>query len=658
MSSQPTLESPDPTSLLAGERKVLELIAMGAPPADSLDALCRFIDEQSGLMSAISVLDSNDTRLTRIAGPHLPEAFRRATNVVASTPTTTTCGAAVHRREQVIACGIASNPLFAGFEEAVRESGLGAAWSTPFFSKDGRVLGTFAVFDRQQRPPSDANLRLVERATHLASIAVERHFTEKELRESEVRFSTAFHSNPACMSITRESDGRFLYVNDEFVRMFGYTRDEAIGQTALGLGMYADASDRPKLMAMLGAGRARNVELQGRTARGEMLDLLVSLERIEILGESCLLATVYDITDRKRAETALRASEQRWRAVFDNSAIGIVITEWGKRIVAANRAFCELGGYSESEVLQLLPEEIHPYDLDVWHRITRDLIAHNRREVQAELRYIRKNRDVIWVRATVSLMELPGEAPHTLKLVEDISERKAAEHKLEASLDALRTLTGRLMRAQDEERRRIAQMLHETTAQNLVGLKMQLARLDRTGTKLSKGDRAALAEAVALVDQSMTEVRTLSYLLHPPFLDETGLLSALRWYAAGFANRSGVKVELDLPPAFERLPQEVETTLFRIVQEALINIHRHAGSEIAYVRLARDAGGLVLEIEDRGRGLAEGLAEQLTNGHGIVGVGIAGIRQRLQQLGGALTIESTGRGTTVRASVPPQAIAT
>jgi signal transduction histidine kinase len=216
----------------------------------------------------------------------------------------------------------------------------------------------------------------------------------------------------------------------------------------------------------------------------------------------------------------------------------------------------------------------------------------------------------------------------------------------------MRTLTGRLMRAQDDERRRIAQMLHETTAQDLAALKMHLARLTRTEAGLSEDDRAALTESVELAERSMTGIRTLSYLLHPPFLDEAGLLSALRWYASGFAERSGIAVHLDLPPTLERLPQDVETALFRVVQEALINIHHHAESPSAMIRLRVDGRRLTLEIEDRGRGMPPELIAQLPTGGGALGVGVAAMRERLQQLGGTLDIESNDRGTVVRARIP------
>jgi two-component system NarL family sensor kinase len=215
----------------------------------------------------------------------------------------------------------------------------------------------------------------------------------------------------------------------------------------------------------------------------------------------------------------------------------------------------------------------------------------------------------------------------------------------------MRALTGRLMHAQDDERRRIAQMLHETTAQDLAALKMLLARLNRTTDRLRDAERSALTESISLAEQSMTAVRTLSYLLHPPFLDEAGLLSALRWYAAGFAERSGIKVDLDVPDGFERLPLATETALFRIVQESLINIHRHAGSETARIRLQRD-GELVLEIQDLGHGIPSASLEQIRSGRGGLGVGIAGMCERIEQLGGRLEIESDDHGTTIRARLP------
>src|SRR6266851_127384 len=317
MSSQPLADSSSSRPLLIGERRVLELIATGAPLADALDALCRVIDEQSGLMSSVFLLDHDRAHMSLSAGPHLPDAWRQAIRSFDATPTTSACGAAVNRREQVIVTDVLASSLYGGWHEAARASAIAAVWSTPFFSKDGRVLGTFAVFDHESRGPSDAHLRLVDRATDLASIAVERHQTEQELRESERRLSAAFYAGPASMTIVRFADSRLLYVNDRFVTLFGYSREEAIGQTPLGLGLYAEPNERAALMNLLDAHSARDVEVKARTKSGDILDLLVWLERIPLLGEECVLGIACDITARKRTEEGWARSERLMRLVLD-----------------------------------------------------------------------------------------------------------------------------------------------------------------------------------------------------------------------------------------------------------------------------------------------------------------------------------------------------
>jgi signal transduction histidine kinase len=181
---------------------------------------------------------------------------------------------------------------------------------------------------------------------------------------------------------------------------------------------------------------------------------------------------------------------------------------------------------------------------------------------------------------------------------------------------------------------------------------MLLARLNRTSPNLADDDGGILIESMALADRSMSEIRTLSYLLHPPFLEEMGLLAALRWYADGFSKRSGIKVDLDLPESLVRLSTDAETALFRVVQESLINIHRHAASETARIRLRADEKTLELQVDDRGHGIPSASLEQIVAGGGATGVGIAGMSERVRQLGGRLDVTSEGRGTTVRAVLP------
>jgi len=228
-----------------------------------------------------------------------------------------------------------------------------------------------------------------------------------------------------------------------------------------------------------------------------------------------------------------------------------------------------------------------------------------------------------------------------------------ARDELDKSLQQVRVLWRRTFRAQDEERQRIARMMHETLAQDLAVLKMQLSRLQRTMPARTGQDRELLAESIELAEQSIMALRTQSYLLYPPFLDEAGLLEPVRWYTTGFAKRSGIAVTLDVPDNLERMPHDVELTLFRVVQEALINIHRHANSPTAAIRLRRHDHEVVLEVEDRGRGMPSHVVESLRSpSSALVGVGLPGLRERLQQLAGSLEIETTGDGVTLRATVP------
>lgn len=217
---------------------------------------------------------------------------------------------------------------------------------------------------------------------------------------------------------------------------------------------------------------------------------------------------------------------------------------------------------------------------------------------------------------------------------------------------ALRELSGRLLQSQDEERRRVARDLHETTAQTLAALSMNLSLLeDACSVEHKERTLELLARCRELANKCSSEVRTTSYLLHPPLLDELGLLGAVCDYADGFAKRSGIRVDLELSKDLCRLPKEVETSLFRVMQESLVNIHRHSGSKTASISLGMADGWVTLVVADSGSGLPPGT---VVNGSGIIsmGVGIPGMRERIIQLGGMFEIKTSEAGTDVTASLP------
>ena len=236
------------------------------------------------------------------------------------------------------------------------------------------------------------------------------------------------------------------------------------------------------------------------------------------------------------------------------------------------------------------------------------------------------------------------------ELEERIRQRTAL---LEVTNESLRDLSARLLKVRDEEQRRLARHLHDSTGQTLAVLMMNLHRLEREAQKLSTSVAKTAAESSALAKEVSDSVRTVSYLLHPPLLDEAGLKSALAWYAEGFEERSGIKVHLKMPSDFARQPSDLETAVFRIVQECLTNIHRHSASSTADIRICQFAGGLALEVKDTGRGISAEMLSKISS-VGLPGVGLRGMRERVTALGGAFEILSEGKGTTVKIAIPLQ----
>jgi signal transduction histidine kinase len=230
------------------------------------------------------------------------------------------------------------------------------------------------------------------------------------------------------------------------------------------------------------------------------------------------------------------------------------------------------------------------------------------------------------------------------ELLKENAERRRTE-------DSMHRLSAYLLQVQDEERRHIARELHDSTAQTLYGLTIKLRLIQSASPQSNPESDQLLAESRELAEQCLREMRTMAYLLHPPSLDELGLVPACRSLIKGFTERSGILVDVKAPPDLDRLPREIEITLFRVVQESLSNIHRHSGSQTACVQLSQGEEEIRLEVSDRGRGLVRELIDREIDGTQI-GVGIAGMRERLRQLGGLLEVRSSSKGTTVVAVLP------
>jgi signal transduction histidine kinase len=278
--------------------------------------------------------------------------------------------------------------------------------------------------------------------------------------------------------------------------------------------------------------------------------------------------------------------------------------------------------------------------------------------VEVEYRYEHPTLGERWMYSKGRLLAREGSDTTVFGISMDITARKRAEEDLrreregledlvEQRTSSLRQLSARLLHLQDTERRRIARELHDSVGQELVALKIHLEAL-----KKPKGNRLNIvAECQNAVDACLTEIRTLSHLLHPPLLDEAGLASAVTWYVEGFSARSGIQVTLELPESLTRLSNFAETALFRVLQESLTNIHRHSGSHSATVRFEVLSDSVRLTVADDGKGISPHVLERFRDAGTEVGVGLAGMRERIAELGGRLEIHS-GSGTTVTATIP------
>lgn len=523
---------------------------------------------------------------------------------------------------------------------------------------------------------------------------------EHALRDSEELYRSTFENAP--IGIAHVSpEGKWLRVNRQLCDILGYSQEELVNLTFRDITHPEDLAQSRATAEDLLAGRSDRFSGHKRCLRKDGLivwvNLTVSCARDSDRKVKHFISIFDDLTGRANGEarlgpagvaqssdgavisrdlpraeekefkiaSTLEESEKRLRAAFSQTYSVLLLLRPDGTVVEANRAALEGMGFTRDQVIgrkcwepwwSALPNEVAILKTSVARAAQGEV-------VREECSYCTSNGTVRFADRTLApVRDDNGVVVLIVASGLDITEQKELLDKLEQRVHArtqeleqknaeLRKLSARLLQIQDEERRRIARELHDSVGQLLAAISMNTSNISRERGKLSASAASGVSENMKLVEQVSNEIRTLSHLLHPPLLDEIGLLSALKWYIDGFSERSKIRVTSDIPSDLGRLPRDVELSLFRIVQECLTNIHRHSGSLTAFVRLARSRQGVTLEVKDEGRGFSPN-GESIVSGGDTPGVGLRGMRERVTQLGGQFEITSSGTGTLVFARLP------
>jgi PAS domain S-box-containing protein len=451
--------------------------------------------------------------------------------------------------------------------------------------------------------------------------------------------------------VSKTLNGIITSWNGGAERIFGYTAEEAVGRPIAIVIPQELRSEESEIIRRLRNGeRIEHFETVRLTKLGVRIDVSLTISPIRdskgrVIGASKIAR---DITDAKRVEAALRDSQSQLALALEASRTAMfdwdVIEKrgtWNPQM-ATIYGFMPTAKYISAEEWRSL---FHPDDvqrlIDESDRFLRD-----QEQFQFEYRALRPDGDIRWILSHGRIVRNPdGHAIRMIGTHTDITDRKKYEEA-----EKIREITGRLLHAQDSERRRIARELHDSAGQIVAALQMTLIPLETDAETLGADFSKGIRQSLEFLQQLSGELRTVSYLLHPPLLDEAGLPSALRWFIEGFAERSKIEVELEIDPKLGRLSQDLEMTIFRVIQECLTNIHRHSGSKRAKIRVVGGQDEVRLDVRDYGKGIPT----FGRNGYSQIqmGVGIQGMRERIRQLNGRFEIKSHPDGTTVSARLP------
>jgi len=499
----------------------------------------------------------------------------------------------------------------------------------------------------------------------VATDITERKRAEEARRHSEEQYRTVVETaHDGVVSI--DEDSQILFVNPAAIRIFGYEASELIGRPlTMLMPEFLREVHKVGLQRYLATGQRhinwQGVELIGLRKNGEEFPVEVSFGELTSEGRHIFTGFIRDITERKRVDEALRSSEREQRqmvALLERERARLVEAQEVAKMGSWEMELRNLDVIWSEQTHRMFetdPSRFHPTRPNFLEFVHPD----DRAKVEAAFAASLDKRSpstveyrILMPDGRVKIIEERWQAFHDeegkpVRLAgtcRDKTESVRAEEELQR-------LSGHLLRLQDEERRRIGRELHDSTGQDLVALATMFGQLR---SSIPPGDRKSdrlLSKCKALAERCIREVRTLSYLLHPPVLDRAGLEDAIRDYVKGFIDRTGIQVELEMSPRVGRMARDIELAVFRVVQESLTNIQRHSGSKQAKIRIHRGSD-LTLEISDFGRGVSASVQKEKGEPGFEVGVGIPSMQERVKLIGGCLEIDSTSHGTSVRVTIP------
>src|SRR6266581_4285243 len=676
-------------ALLAGENRILEMLAKGDSLADILDNLCLLVEEQSsGVLASILLMDANGKQLRHGAAPHLPKTYTEVIDGAFVGPAVGSCGTAAYRAEQVIVSDIAADPLWADFRELALAHSLRACWSTPLFSSEGKVIGTFAMYYREPRSPSPREQDTIRHITHLAGIAIQRKLAETARRESEAYLAEAQRLSHTGSWAWAPATGEIRYWSEETYRVLGFDPDAGPPRFEKFFGrLYPEDQDRVRELFGIAIAEKADFETDYRVVHPSG-----AIKHIHAVGHPIcdeaghfveFVGTVIDVTESKRAEEALRASEQVARGQVEALAqsldvlatapdpekfIGQMLSTIGRLLNAQSVSLWLLDSSDDSLVLRSMSDGGRLGALDPEHPFVNDPLSWKQNAVIQELlftagpvvcdnvatdpritgewgEYLKRKGTKRClavpiliggqVRGFVGIRHLDS-GPYR---PEEIELTQALAHQVMLALRLNEFAEQGQRAAVVEERNRMARDIHDTLAQGFTGVIVQLeAAEDAISCGCRKEADDHLHRAGELARRSLTEARRSVHALRPQALQEHNFWEALKGTIKSTTAGTALHAKFQAQGKLPELPPSWQENLLHIGQEALTNTLKYAHARNFETRLSYKAKELSLELRDDGDGF------EVKERHD--GVGLTGMRERVEQMGGELKITSSrGKGT-------------